>query len=117
MYGLCVNFARDPGEESVSKGGCMVRKKRRGRFKKAVALLLTGVMLCEIRAVTPTLQCSVGVTARISPDDDFEELFNRADNVMYVAKTKGKNRYFVDRRHTPRRLRHAESLSEKSSES
>ncbi len=71
----------------------------------------------EITGMEWPLHCSVGVTARISPDDDFEELFNRADNVMYVAKTKGKNRYFVDRRHTPRRLRHAESLPEKSSES
>ncbi|MCM1133968.1 MAG: GGDEF domain-containing protein [Clostridium sp.] len=56
----------------------------------------------DIKGMAHPLHCSVGITARISPLDEFEDLFNRADNVMYVAKKKGKNRYFVDRRHTPR---------------
>lgn len=59
----------------------------------------------EITGMEWPLHCSVGITARISPKDDFEALFNRADNVMYVAKQKGRNRYFVDRRHMPRAVR------------
>lgn len=42
-----------------------------------------------------SLKCSVGIAARVSKDDGFEELFNRADNAMYVAKKKGKNRYCI----------------------
>lgn len=56
----------------------------------------------DIKGMEQPLHCSVGITARLSPLDEFEDLFNRADNVMYVAKNKGKNRYFVDRRHSPR---------------
>ncbi len=59
----------------------------------------------EITGMDWPLHCSVGITARISPGDDFEALFNRADNVMYVAKQTGRNRYFVDRRHMPRAVR------------
>lgn len=61
----------------------------------------------DIRGMEQPLHCSVGITARISPLDEFEDLFNRADNVMYVAKNKGKNRYFVDRRHSPRPVQQA----------
>lgn len=42
-----------------------------------------------------SLKCSVGIAARVSKKDGFEELFNRADNAMYIAKKKGKNRYCV----------------------
>lgn len=42
-----------------------------------------------------SLKCSVGIAARMSKQDGFEELFNRADNAMYIAKKKGKNRYCV----------------------
>lgn len=42
-----------------------------------------------------SLKCSVGIAARVSKDDGFEELFSRADNAMYVAKKKGKNRYCI----------------------
>lgn len=61
----------------------------------------------DIRGMEQPLHCSVGITARISPLDEFEDLFNRADNVMYVAKNRGKNRYFVDRRHSPRPVQQA----------
>lgn len=61
----------------------------------------------DIKGMEQPLHCSVGITARISPLDDFEDLFNRADNVMYVAKKKGKNRYFVDRRQAPRPVQQA----------
>lgn len=61
----------------------------------------------DIKGMEQPLHCSVGITARISPLDEFEDLFNRADNVMYVAKNKGKNRYFVDRRHSPRPVQRA----------
>lgn len=42
-----------------------------------------------------SLKCSVGIAARVSKEDGFEELFNRADNAMYIAKKKGKNRYCI----------------------
>ena len=45
--------------------------------------------------VQQPLHCSVGIAARVSKMDTFEELFNRADNAMYIAKQKGKNRYCV----------------------
>lgn len=67
-------------------------------------------MVEEITGMDWPLHCSVGITARISPDDDFEALFNRADNVMYVAKQEGRNRYFVDRRHMPRAVRQVDRL-------
>lgn len=66
---------------------------------------LMEMMKEEITGMDWPLHCSVGITARISPEDDFEALFNRADNVMYVAKQTGRNRYFVDRRHMPRAVR------------
>ena len=64
----------------------------------------------EITGMEWPLHCSVGITARISSKDDFEALFNRADNVMYVAKQTGRNRYFVDRRHMPRAVRQVDRL-------
>lgn len=70
----------------------------------------------EVTGMEWPLCCSVGVTARIARTDDFEALFNRADNVMYVAKAKGKNRYFVDRRQSPRLPRHIGRLSEEDAE-
>ena len=49
----------------------------------------------EVTHMEQPLQCSVGISARASKSDDFENLFNRADNAMYLAKKNGKNRYFV----------------------
>lgn len=66
---------------------------------------LMEMMKDEITGMDWPLHCSVGITARLSPEDDFEALFNRADNVMYVAKQTGRNRYFVDRRQMPRAVR------------
>ena len=51
----------------------------------------------EITSIEPPVSCSAGIAARVSKQDDFEELFNRADNAMYMAKKSGKNRYFIDR--------------------
>lgn len=45
--------------------------------------------------IKQSLKCSVGIAARVSKKDGFEELFNRADNAMYIAKMKGKNRYCI----------------------
>lgn len=81
-------------EESLAKV-----EERIGRMMKKLAE--------DIKGMEQPLHCSVGITARISPLDEFEDLFNRADNVMYVAKNKGKNRYFVDRRHSPRPVQQA----------
>jgi diguanylate cyclase (GGDEF)-like protein len=49
----------------------------------------------EKEELQQSLHCSVGIAARVSKTDCFEELFNRADNAMYIAKQKGKNRYCV----------------------
>lgn len=49
----------------------------------------------ERTAMQQSLKCSVGIAGRVSKKDGFEELFNRADNAMYIAKKKGKNRYCV----------------------
>lgn len=55
-------------------------------------------LVSEITGMEHSLMCSVGITSRASRYDEFEDLFNRADNAMYMAKKAGKNRYFVDRR-------------------
>lgn len=52
----------------------------------------------EITSMEQPLHCSAGIAARVSKYDDYEDLFNRADNAMYMAKKNGKNRYFVDKR-------------------
>lgn len=52
----------------------------------------------EITSMEQPLHCSAGIAARVSKYDEFEDLFNRADNAMYMAKKTGKNRYFVDKR-------------------
>ena len=51
----------------------------------------------EVTSMERPLRCSVGVSSRVSKWDEFEDLFNRADNAMYLAKHKGKNRYYVDK--------------------
>lgn len=55
--------------------------------------------LCKEISVLEVLQqpisCSVGIAARASKYDEFDDLFNRADNAMYVAKKSGKNCYSI----------------------
>lgn len=51
----------------------------------------------EVREIEQPLQCSAGIASRASKYDDFEDLFNRADNAMYMAKKAGKNCYYVNR--------------------
>lgn len=41
------------------------------------------------------LKCSIGISTRLSREDSFDDLFNRADNAMYQAKKLGKGRYFI----------------------
>lgn len=55
-------------------------------------------MAVEITSMELPMHCSAGIAARVSRREDYEDLFNRADNAMYMAKRAGKNRYFVDRR-------------------
>lgn len=55
-------------------------------------------MTKEITSMEMPLRCSVGIAARVSRYDGYEDLFNRADNAMYMAKKAGKNRYFVNRK-------------------
>lgn len=56
-----------------------------------------GKLAEEVNVVEQSLHCSAGIAPRVSKYDDFEDFFNRADNVMYLAKKSGKNRYFVYR--------------------
>lgn len=46
----------------------------------------------EIDNLDKPLKCSAGITSRVSKYDDFEDLFNRADNAMHMAKRAGENR-------------------------
>ncbi len=52
----------------------------------------------EVTSMEQPLLCSAGIASRASRQDEFEDLFNRADNAMYMAKKSGKNCYFLDRR-------------------
>lgn len=50
----------------------------------------------EIDNLDNPLKCSAGITSRASKYDDFDDLFNRADNAMHMAKRAGEKRYIVD---------------------
>ena len=52
-------------------------------------------LAADVPEIDVPLNCSVGITARVSRQDEFEDLFNRADNAMYQAKKAGKNCYYV----------------------
>lgn len=52
-------------------------------------------LAAEVTVLEQELHCSAGIAPRASKYDDFQDLFNRADNAMYLAKKSGKNRYFV----------------------
>lgn len=41
------------------------------------------------------LKCSIGISSRVSRQDTFEDLFNRADSAMYKAKKMGKGCFVV----------------------
>lgn len=41
------------------------------------------------------LKCSIGISPRLSREDNFEDLFNRADCAMYEAKKTGKGCCFI----------------------
>lgn len=49
----------------------------------------------EITSLEQEVHCSIGIAARASKYDEFEDLFNRSDNAMYLAKRAGKNRYYI----------------------
>lgn len=49
----------------------------------------------EITSLEQEVHCSIGIAARASKYDEFEDLFNRSDNAMYLAKRTGKNRYYI----------------------
>lgn len=51
----------------------------------------------EITFLNQRVQCSIGIAARVSKYDEFEDMFNRADDAMYHAKRAGKNRYFINK--------------------
>lgn len=87
--GICSRFGGDEFvifvmDEPVRNVECRVDEMMR-RFSE------------EVTSMEQPLRCSVGVSSRVSKWDEFEDLFNRADNAMYLAKHKGKNRYYVDK--------------------
>lgn len=49
----------------------------------------------EVTSLEQEVHCSIGIAARASKYDEFEDLFNRSDNAMYLAKRAGKNRYYI----------------------
>ena len=49
----------------------------------------------EVTVLEQAVSCSVGIAVRASRQDEFEDLFNRADNAMYMAKKAGKNCYYI----------------------
>lgn len=49
----------------------------------------------EITFLDEEVHCSIGIAEKISEQDSFEDIFNRADNAMYLAKNSGKNRYYI----------------------
>ncbi len=51
----------------------------------------------EFTGMDLPVECSIGITTRQDRDDDFEDMFNRADSAMYMAKKAGKNSYHVYR--------------------
>lgn len=51
----------------------------------------------EITVLSYKVQCSIGIAARASKYNEFEDMFNRADDAMYRAKKAGKNRYYVNK--------------------
>lgn len=44
----------------------------------------------KIVGLSNPLKCSIGISSRVSRQDTFEDLFNRADSAMYQAKKMGK---------------------------
>lgn len=49
----------------------------------------------EITFLDEEVCCSIGIAEKASDQDNFEDIFNRADNAMYLAKNSGKNRYYI----------------------
>ena len=49
----------------------------------------------KIVGLDKPLKCSIGISPRLSREDNFEDLFNRADCAMYEAKKTGKGCCFI----------------------
>lgn len=52
-------------------------------------------LMTENDSMAEKVHCSIGIAARTSEYDEFEDLFNRSDHAMYQAKNAGKNRYCI----------------------
>lgn len=59
---------------------------------KSLAENLLQMLSDKIIGLESPLKCSIGIAARLSRQDTFEDLFNRADSAMYQAKKMGKGR-------------------------
>lgn len=56
------------------------------------------VLTNTVRAYDKPVRCSVGIAGRVDKYDKFEDLFNRADHAMYLARQSGKNSYYIYRK-------------------
>ena len=53
------------------------------------------VLTDTVRAFDKPVMCSIGIAGRVDKSDKFEDLFNRADNAMNMARQSGKNSYYI----------------------
>ncbi len=70
-------------DESVRKADCRIDE-------------LMEKVAREIDNLESPLKCRAGITSRASKYDNFDDLFNRADNAIHAAKRAGKKQYVVD---------------------
>lgn len=60
---------------------------------ESLADTLIQMLSDKISGLERPLKCSIGISSRISRQDNFIDLFNRADSAMYHAKNMGKGCY------------------------
>ena len=62
------------------------------RIVESLADTLLQKLSEKVIGLDSPLKCSIGISSRLSRQDTFEDLFNRADSAMYHAKKMGKGR-------------------------
>lgn len=56
------------------------------------------VLTHTVRAFDKPAKCSIGIAGRVDKYDKFEDLFNRADHAMNLARQSGQNSYYIYRK-------------------
>lgn len=56
------------------------------------------VLTNTVQAFDEPVRCSIGIAGRAGKNDKFDDLFNRADNAMNMARQSGKNSYYIYRK-------------------